>query len=542
MHAQKAILASLMGAVDRVGFVPVGRAARGVYAMTCHSMLYVQAEASAGRETLAMPACFPDLNLDQVVDAITARKQEYDLKPFFYTPLHDADTIHYRHEVMQDLEDESLLAGIRAFAQSMVIVRRYLGLADKLEFQNHKEGWFLEAAIVYCATVNALAHALDQAYLKSRGFVAFHAYLASYAGSDDFLSLAADTTRVKADLSAIEYSVTINGLRVKVHRYEAEADYSAEVERSFEKFRQGAAKDYRAKLNVAAGMNHVEAQIVEGVARLCPDVFAGLHEYYARHAHFVDETIRTFDREIQFYVAYLEFMAGFKQAGLRFCYPEIAATREVHDYEGFDIALANRLITQNAPVVCNDFFLQGKERIFVVSGPNQGGKTTFARTFGQLHYLASIGCPVPGREARLFLCDRLLTHFEREEDIKNLRGKLLDDLVRIHVILEQSTPDSIFVINEVFSSTTLQDAVFLSKEIMERINALDCLCVWVTFVDEMASFSEKTVSMVSTIVPENPAQRTFKIVRKPADGLAYALSIAEKHHVTYRQIMERIKP
>ncbi len=510
--------------------------------MTCHSMLHVQTEPSAGRETPEAPACFPDLNLDQVVDTITARRQEYDLKPFFYAPLHDVDTIHYRHEVMRDLEDEGLLRSIRAFAERMVIVRRNLGLANKLEFRNHKEGWFLEAAIVYCAAVNALAHDLDRAHLQSRGFIGFRAYLASYAGSDGFLSLAADTTRVKADLSAIVYSVTINGLKVKVHKYEEEADYSAEVEKTFAKFRQGAAKDYRAKLNVAAGMNHVEAWIVDGVAKLYPDVFAGLHEYYARHTDFLDETVRTFDREIQFYAAYLEFMATFKEAGLGFCYPEIAETRDVYDYDGFDIALANRLVRERAPVVCNDFYLQGQERVFVVSGPNQGGKTTFARTFGQLHYLASIGCPVPGREAQLFLCDQLLTHFEKEEDIKNLRGKLQDDLVRVHAVLEQATPQSILVINEIFSSTTLQDAVFLSKKIMERINALDCLCVWVTFVDEMASFSERTVSMVSTIVPENPAQRTFKIVRKPADGLAYALSIAEKHHVTYRQIVERIKP
>jgi len=336
--------------------------------------------------------------------------------------------------------------------------------------------------------------------------------------------------------------VTIKGLTVKVHRYERQADYSEEVLETFDKFRHGAVKDYRLSLGAGSGMNHVEARILDCVARLHPDVFSRLHDYCARHSRFLDDTICAFDREIQFYVAYREFMARLAQAGLAFCYPQITVTQDVHSREGFDIALATRLVAEGSPVVCNDFFLRGKERVIVVSGPNQGGKTTFARTFGQLHYLASIGCPVPGKEARLHLYDRIFTHFEKEENIRNLRGKLEDDLFRIHAILEQSTPHSVLILNEIFLSTTLRDARLLSRKVMKRIAGQDLLCVWVTFIDELASYGEQTVSMVSVVVPENPALRTYKILRRPADGLAYALSIAEKHQVTYERIMERLSP
>lgn len=510
--------------------------------MTFQGLLFENRETEKNIKTLEAPAFFIDLNLDRVIEAITAGKDEYNLKPIFYSALDKVNTIKYRQEIAEELEDKNLSGPIKCFAEKMSTMRRHLAMLEKLNYKYHQEGWFLEAVRLYCDAVCQLEHDLSKKPIKSRGISSFYTYLKKYTKSSRFRNLCAATRKLKADLSSIKYCVIINGSYVRVCQYKSEIDYSKEVESTFERFKQGEVKDYKVDLSLGVGMNHVEAKILDLVARLFAETFLELDDYCTQNAGFLDKKIVAFDQEVQFYISYLDFIQGIKQAGLDFCYPRISVKeKQVSSRQGFDLALANLLVSENSPVICNDFYLKGKERILIISGPNQGGKTTFARTFGQLHFLASLGLPVPGKSARLFLFDRLLTHFEKEEDIKNLRGKLQDDMVRIHEIIHQATPKSIILLNEIFTSTTLKDAVFLSKKIAEKIINLDCLCVWVSFIDELASLSEKNVSMVSTVDPDNPAVRTFKIVRQPANGLAYALSIAEKYRLTYEQLKERIK-
>jgi DNA mismatch repair protein MutS len=483
-----------------------------------------------------------DLNFDQIVAGIAGKREQRELiTKVLFGHLRDGDTVRYRQEVFQDLEDPALFGHVAAFGGFMSQVRAHLDQLAKMQYRYHREGWFLDAASIYCDAVQSLAEQLASAQIRSRGLLAFRGYLASYVASAGFTALASDTRDRKQALGRIRYCTRIRGSRVDVSRYQDEADYSEEVLQTFERFKQGAVADYRVRYRAWPGMNHVAAQTLELVARLFPEEFTALDEYCGRHAAFLDEGIRHADQELQFYVAYLDHIAPLRAAGLHFCYPEVSASlKEVLAVDTFDMALAAKLVAGGKPVVTNDFRLQGRERIFVVTGPNQGGKTTFARTLGQIHCLGGVGCPVPGSSARVFLFDRLFTHFAREEDLTKMSGKLEDDLLRIGEILRAATPETIVILNEIFSSTTLHDARFLGSKLMQKVMQLDALCVYVTFVDELASIGDSVVSMMTTIVPENPAERTYKVVRKPADGLAYALAIAEKYGLSYDQLRGRL--
>lgn len=507
------------------------------------SSILFREPSDAGEKTLAEPpSFFGDLNLDQLVDTITKDFKEYNLASLYYTQLPDLDSILYRQEIVHDLENQSVLTAIKSFSVQMHTMRQRLDQGKKGYYKYAIQRDFLTAVDIYCSAVDQLTLDICARALESRGMRSFRGYLANYASSSAFRGLVAEVKHLKSSLAEIRYCLLLNGGTVTVRNPEEERDYSIAVEETFEKFRHEPTQGRRLTLREIDPVNHIQAQVLDGIAKLHPETFDALDAFCSSRVDFADHLIARFDRDIQFYVAFLTYVEKLRRAGLHFTLPTLSLTsKEIHAKETFDLVLAGKLLDERSSVICNDFSLSGAERILVVSGPNHGGKTTFARMFGQVHHLAALGLAVPGKDVRLFKCDRLFTHFEREEDISSLRGKLQDDLVRVREILAYATSHSIVIMNEIFSSTTLQDAIFLGKKIVEKLSALDLLCVCVTFLDELASFNEKTVSFVSTVDPVNPAVRTFRLERRPADGLAYALAIAEKHQVTYDLLMERIE-
>lgn len=507
------------------------------------SVLFDGVEADASLGERPEPDFFGDLNLDQFVAALVARKRPYELAPFFYAPVEDLDTVRFRQEIFADLERPAVRELAAEFAGRELVAqygyRRREMQKDVMDFGHyHRARAFLNAVVAYCDAVERLAAGLEQAGVRARGLLGLRDYLAGYLDGAAFRSLRDQARGLDQELDQVRYSFLLKGSRITVGPYDEQPDYSAQIGATFERFRQGAVKSYLPELR--DWDTYAAIGVLNLVAKVYPDLFARLDLFCEQHVDYLDHTIAVFDRELQFYLGYLEQIQPLREAGLSFSYPQLSTEdRAERALDTFDLVLATRRVKDGASVVCNDVRLEGAERILVITGPNNGGKTTLARTIGQLHYLARLGCPIPGRDTRLFACDQIFTRFERREDISTLAGKLQDELDHLRAALQAATPNSLFILNEMFNSTTAQDALFLSREILERISDLDALCVCVTFLDELASLNDKTVSIVGTVDPRDPAIRTYKLVRRPADGRAYARALAEKHGLTYAQLLSR---
>ncbi len=509
------------------------------------SILYPSEESRGVTLRTEEPAFFRDLHLSELISRIAKIRDGADLSAYYYTMCADPEVIRYRQDILKDLEEPSFNKAVSDFTRQVFRVRQFLKSFHEEHFRPEslsghplEQGKFLNTAVRYCGAISEMCRFFADVPPRSEGFRRFSVFLRKYTETERYRRFSEITASLRKAMDGVDYCLQIRGNTVRVEKYAGQEDYSASITALFEKFRQGDVKNYRHRLNPGPYNDETEEGILNLLAGLYPREFKTLDTFCREWFDFDEPLLLDFSNEVQFYLRWLEFIHPLEQCRLHFCLPVIRTDkRHLSSAAGFDLALADQIFGRTVP---NDFELDAPERLIVITGPNQGGKTTFTRAFGQMHYLAAIGLSVPGKHAELFLCSKILTHFEREEDLSSENGKLRDDLIRLRSLLDQADEASLVLINEIFASTTTDDALELGNLMMRELIRSGSLGIIVTFLDELATFSPETVSMMSLVTEDDSRTRTFKVRRKAPDGLAYALQIAARHGLTEAQLKGRL--
>lgn len=513
------------------------------------SLLFPPSAGASGRPPTADSAlstdALHDLGLESF-DAALAKAVAPRLRDVFRAPLPSTDAVRYRHEVFTDLANPRVRGAIDGFLEGMEHVRTLRGRRDDATYAQTFDIWDVHTGASYVRTVDALnqalADCLDGGDLRSRALLALRCYVTDYAESSQFSNLRRDTLSAERALDGVQYALWVRDSSVAVGRPGHEPDLERHVVDLFDRFRDGSSQaPSELKRPPIGGVDHVQAAILGLVERLNPQIFQEARAVAAETRRAApDPGLVAASEDLGLYLGIENLLAPARQAGMPLCLPDVVTAPGLDACDTWDLPLGLRLAVDGRAPVTNDLELRDGERILVISGPNQGGKTTTARTFGQLYHLTSIGCPVPGSRVRIMLADRVLTVFEREETSADFNGRLGGELHRWHGVLEAATSRSAVVINEIFSSAPLADARSLGRRLVDQLVELGGPAVMVTFMDELSRVAPQTVSMVSTVDAEDPTVRTLKVVRRPADGRAYAMSLARRYGISARQIAERI--
>ena len=272
--------------------------------------------------------------------------------------------------------------------------------------------------------------------------------------------------------------------------------------------------------------------------------------------------------EVYYYIGGCRLASKLQKSGLPICFPEPAPKDErifqVKDM--YDASFALRIMSDiglkdlENVVVCNDAEMSDRAgRIFILTGANQGGKTTFTRGIGICQLLFQAGFPIPGTSGRISPVDNIYTHFPELEKNSISEGRLGEECIRLETILPRLTKYSMILMNESLSSTSHQECLFIAEEIMKYLRRVGARCVFATHIHELAENIPELnkepalsdlVSMVAgvdegtdmEVLTEEGrkkyqgSKRTYKILPMPPQGKSFALDIAKTYGISFEQL------
>ncbi len=202
-------------------------------------------------------------------------------------------------------------------------------------------------------------------------------------------------------------------------------------------------------------------------------------------------------------------------------------------------------------MVTNDLILDDNARLYILSGPNRGGKSVITCAMGLAQCLAQLGLGVPAERADLSPVNAIFTHFPEGADDTIDKGRLGEECARLREIFDDLVPESMVLLDESLSSTGAYEAAFIAAEILTGLAVQGCRGIFSTHLHELsASLSEINdrsrqrggVAVDTLVAGIEEGERSFRIVRKAPDGKSYARDIAKKYGLSLDELVKSQPP
>ncbi|MGN1345516.1 MAG: hypothetical protein ACI4V1_01915 [Eubacteriales bacterium] len=253
--------------------------------------------------------------------------------------------------------------------------------------------------------------------------------------------------------------------------------------------------------------------------------------------------------EIEFVTKATELLVKLKNKGCPLCHPQI---RPMAEKKFTAKGLCNPIVAVklDGTVVPNDFTFDEDGMIYVLTGPNRGGKSVITCAVGIAFVMAQLGLPVCADECVISPCDEIFTHFPTGSEDTIDKGRLGEECSRLGAIFEEVTEDSLVLLDESLSSTGSFEGAYIASEVLQGFSMVRCRGIFSTHLHDLAASVDAInetclpkggVKIDNLVAAIEKGSRSFKILRAKPDGKSYARDIADKYGLSIDKIMEKIK-
>jgi len=285
---------------------------------------------------------------------------------------------------------------------------------------------------------------------------------------------------------------------------------------------------------------------------------AGGHALAAEEAHFEELVAgavasRQAIAETAAALARIDVAAGLAEraAEAGWCRPRIAAEPVLSVEGGRHPVVEAALAARDERFVANDCQLASDDRLWLIGGPNMGGKSTFLRQNALIVLLAQAGSFVPAQSATIGLVDRLFSRVGASDNLARGRSTFMVEMVETAAILAQATSRSFVILDEVGRGTSTYDGLALAWAVAEAVHGeIGCRCLFATHYHELSRLSESCEALSLHHVRAREWKGDLVLLHELADGPAdrsYGLAVARLAGVSptvlarAKQVLDRLE-
>ena len=239
-------------------------------------------------------------------------------------------------------------------------------------------------------------------------------------------------------------------------------------------------------------------------------------------------------RIASFALAQLDALLGFAKVSAEFGWvqPEFHQGQDIMIEQGKHPIVSSLLLEK---FIANDTLLSDTQSLWIVTGPNMGGKSTYLRQVALICLLAQMGCFIPAKSAKLPILDRIFTRIGAGDFLAQGKSTFLIEMEETAQILQYATKHSLVILDEVGRGTSTYDGLALAQAIIEYIfEKIGARCLFATHYHELTDLEQAFPGIIS-VFADSVSTKTgivflHKIVRGKADG-SFGLEVAKLAHV-----------